>query len=170
MSRVSVLVSYGDARAEMRFRHQADAHTLWAEPLTRKGCAGLGCVGADAARRMVTAEDIGRITIFSVLDQGAREQLARAAGDITLQAGEYAAQERDERALFGLLEGRIEAVKNVDGIPQVVGQRNVGDIFGEVPVTLGTVFPVGFRAAEGSRVMRIEANDYHAVAALEPDV
>jgi thioredoxin reductase (NADPH) len=119
---------------------------------------------------MVTAEDIGRIKIFSVLDQGAREQLARAAGDITLQAGEYAAQERDERALFGLLEGRIEAVKNVDGIPQVVGQRNVGDIFGEVPVTLGTVFPVGFRAAEGSRVMRIEANDYHAVAALEPDV
>ena len=35
---------------------------------------------------------------------------------------------------------------------------------------LGTVFPVGFRAAEPSRVMRIEAHDYHAVAAVVPDV
>ena len=35
---------------------------------------------------------------------------------------------------------------------------------------LGTVFPVGFRAAEPSRVMRIEPHDYHAVAAVAPDV
>jgi thioredoxin reductase (NADPH) len=32
------------------------------------------------------------------------------------------------------------------------------------------VFPVGFRAAEKSRVMRIEPGDYHAVAAVAPDV
>ena len=41
-----------------------------------------------------------------------------------------------------------------------------GDIFGEVPISLGTVFPVGFRAAASrTRVMRIEPQDYHAVAA-----
>ena len=45
-----------------------------------------------------------------------------------------------------------------------------GDIFGEVPIALGTVFPVGFRAAERSRVMRIEPHDYHAVASVAPDV
>ena len=49
-------------------------------------------------------------------------------------------------------------------------QRVPGDIFGEVPIALGTVFPVGFRAAEKSRVMRVEAHDYHAVAAAAPDV
>ena len=38
------------------------------------------------------------------------------AADISLLPGEYAAQEGDERALFALLEGRIEAVKIVDGI------------------------------------------------------
>ena len=69
-----------------------------------------------------------------------------------------------------MLEGRIEAVKLVDGIERVVGERRPGDIFGEVPITLGTVFPVGFRAAEKSRVMRVEAHDYHAVAAVVPDV
>ena len=58
----------------------------------------------------------------------------------------------------------------VDGIERVVGERKPGDVFGEVPIALGTVFPVGFRAAEPSRVMRIEARDYHAVAAEVPDI
>jgi thioredoxin reductase (NADPH) len=52
----------------------------------------------------------------------------------------------------------------------VVGERLPGDIFGEVPITLGTVFPAGFRAAEPTRVMRVEPHDYNAVVALEPDV
>ena len=85
-------------------------------------------------------------------------------------AGEYAAHEGGERALFAVLEGRIEAVKLVDGIERVVGEREPGDVFGEVPIALGTVFPVGFRAAEPSRVMRVEARDYHAVAAAAPDL
>ena len=84
--------------------------------------------------------------------------------------GEYAADEGSERALFGVLEGRIEPVKHSEGIARVVGVRNPGDIFGEVPITLGTVFPVGFRAAEPSRVMRLDPRDFHAVAADVPDV
>src|ERR671938_1328656 len=119
---------------------------------------------------MVTADDVRRVRIFAGLDRAACERLSRAAADIGLAAGEYAAHEGDERALFALLEGRIEAVKVVDGIDRVVGKRVPGDIFGEVPITLGTLFPVGFRAAEPSRVMRIEPNDYHAVAAVAADV
>ncbi len=58
----------------------------------------------------------------------------------------------------------------VDGVERVVGERGPGDIFGEVPISLGTVFPVGFRAAEKSRVMRVEPHDYHAVAASAPGI
>jgi thioredoxin reductase (NADPH) len=119
---------------------------------------------------MVTADDIGAIAVFAILDPAARERLARAAADVSLLPGEYAAPEGSERALFGLLEGRIEAVKLTDGIERVVGERQVGEIFGEVPITLGTVFPVGFRAAEKSRVIRIEPHDYHAAAAAAPDL
>ena len=119
---------------------------------------------------MVTAEDVCGVAIFSGLDAADRERLARASADISLVPGEYAAHEGAERALFAVLGGKIEAVKLVDGIERVVGERGVGDIFGEVPITLGTVFPVGFRAAEASRVMRVEPQDYHAVAALAPDV
>jgi thioredoxin reductase (NADPH) len=119
---------------------------------------------------MVTAEEVGRVTVFAPLGPEERERLARAAADISLVPGEYAAHEGSERALFALLEGRIEAIKLVDGIERVVGERLPGDIFGEVPITLGTLFPVGFRAAEGSRIMRLEPHDYHAVAAVVPDL
>ena len=85
-------------------------------------------------------------------------------------AGEYAAHEGGERALFAVLEGRIEAVSWSTGSSASSACATPGDVFGEVPITLGTVFPVGFRAAEPSRVMRIEPHDYHAVAAAAPDV
>ena len=119
---------------------------------------------------MVTADEIARITIFTALGADDRERLSRAAADISLVTGEYAAPEGSERALFAVLDGRIEAVKLVDGIERIVGERRPGDVFGEVPIALGTVFPVGFRAAEPSRVMRIEPDDYHAVAAVAPGV
>ena len=119
---------------------------------------------------MITAEDIARVTVFAALDGDQRERLARAAADVSLVPGEFAAHEGGERALFALLEGRIEAVKTVDGIDRVVGAREPGDLFGEVPIALGTVFPVGFRAAEPSRVARIEPQAYHALAAATPEV
>jgi thioredoxin reductase (NADPH) len=119
---------------------------------------------------VVTPEEIGGVALFASLDRAQHEQLSRVAADVSLVAGEYAAYEGTERALFAVLEGRIEPVRLVDGIERVLGERHPGDVFGEVPIVLGTVFPVGFRAAEASRVMRIEAHDYHAVAAVVPDV
>jgi thioredoxin reductase (NADPH) len=119
---------------------------------------------------MVSAEEIGSVAVFAALATAERERLSRAAADLSLVAGEYAAHEGDERAIFAVLEGHIEAVKAVDGVERVIGERHPGDVFGEVPIVLGTVFPVGFRATEKSRVMRIEAHDYHAVAAVVPDV
>ena len=119
---------------------------------------------------MVTANEIADITIFAGLAEAVRERLARAAADITLLPGEYAVHEGDERALFALLAGRMNAVKAIDGVDRVVGERHPGDIFGEVSMTLGTAHPAGLRAAEESRVLRIEPGDYYDVAAVAPDV
>jgi len=60
---------------------------------------------------VVTAEDIARVPVFASLDGAEREQLARAAADISLLPGEFAAHEGDEPAVFGVLGGRIEVVK-----------------------------------------------------------
>jgi len=126
--------------------------------------------GGSSVAFMVTADEIAGVSIFAALGPAERERLSRVAADISLSPGEYAANEGDERALFGLLEGRIEVVKLVDGIERVLGERHPGDVIGEVPITLGTVFPVGFRAAERSRVMRVGAEDYHDVATAAPHV
>jgi thioredoxin reductase (NADPH) len=128
------------------------------------GCAAEGVCG------VVTAEEIARIEVFAMLGGKEQDRLARVSADVCLVPGEYAANEGDDRALFAVLEGRIEAVKDVDGIERVVGERLLGDVFGEVPIVLGTVFPVGFRAAVQSRVLRINPADYHAVAAVDPIV
>jgi len=121
---------------------------------------------------VVTAEEIRGVTIFAGLDESDCERLAQASADIALAAGEYAAEQGSDRALFAVLAGRVEAVRLSDGIERVVGQRAPGDIFGEVPITLGSAFPVGFRAAKDgpARVLKIDAHDYHALASVAPDV
>ena len=119
---------------------------------------------------MVTPDEIGPVPLFAALDAAQRERLSRAAADIALAAGEYAAPQGSEAALFAVLDGRIEPVRQADGVERVVGVRDPGDVFGEVPITLGTFFPVGFRAAVPSRVMRIEPRDYHAIASAAPEV
>ena len=119
---------------------------------------------------MVTPDEIAAISLFAALDAGDRERLSRTAADISLAAGEYAVNEGDERALFAVLEGKIEVVKRVDGIERVLGARGPGAIFGEVPITLAAPFPSGFRAAEASRIMRLEPQSYYTMAAAAPDV
>jgi len=119
---------------------------------------------------MVTVEEIERFKVFADLDPAVGERLCRVAGDISLGPGEYAVHDGDERALFGVLEGRIEAVKLVDGVERIIGERVPGDIFGEISIALGSPQPAGFRAAEASRVFRIEPHDYYAVAAVAPEV
>jgi thioredoxin reductase (NADPH) len=119
---------------------------------------------------VVTADEIAGVSIFADLRAVERERLSRVAADIRLVPGEYAVHQGDGRALFAVLEGRLETVALEDGIPRVVGGRGVGELFGEVPIALATTFPFGFRAAEPSRVMRIEAHEYHAIAASSPEV
>ena len=53
---------------------------------------------------------------------------------------------------------------------RVIGERRPGEVFGEMSIALGMRHPAGLRAAEPSRVLRIEPQDYHALAAAAPEV
>jgi thioredoxin reductase (NADPH) len=119
---------------------------------------------------VVTPDEIAAVELFSDLDEAERERLSRVAADIRLVPGEYAVHAGEERALYAVLDGRLETVSLVDGVEEVVGGRSAGELFGEVPIALGTTFPFGFRAAEVCRVIRVKAQDYHAVAARAPAV
>ena len=105
---------------------------------------------------MLTVEEVAAIPLFSALPAADQERLARTSADLQLAAGEFAVHEGGEGALFVVVSGKIEVIKTFDGIERTLGWRVPGTIFGEVPITLGTPFPGGYRAAEPSRVMRLE--------------
>jgi thioredoxin reductase (NADPH) len=119
---------------------------------------------------MLTVEDVRAIPLFSTVSDVDLGRLAETAADLHLDAGEFAVHEGGERALYAVISGKIEVVKLIDGVERTLGWRIPGTIFGEVPLTLGTPFPGGYRASMPSRVMRIDTQQYYAVAAAAPEV
>jgi thioredoxin reductase (NADPH) len=119
---------------------------------------------------MLTIEDVAAVPLFSGLPAAELERLARTSADLHLATGEFAVPEGGERALFAVLTGKIEVVKTIEGIERRLGWRLPGTIFGEVPMALGTPFPGGYRAVEPSRVIRVDPQQYYAVAAVSQDI
>ena len=119
---------------------------------------------------MLTADDLHAIPLFSSLSETDLERLARTAADVYLGPGEFAVHEGGEGALYAVVAGKIEVLKLIDGVERTLGWRSPGAIFGEVPLTLGTPFPGAYRASEPSRVMRINAQQYYALAASASDI
>jgi thioredoxin reductase (NADPH) len=119
---------------------------------------------------MLQLEEVRGIPLFSTLPTCDLERLVQSAADLHLAAGEFAVHEGGERALYVVLGGKIEVVKSINGVERTLGWRLPGTIFGEVPLAFGTPFPGAYRAAEASRVMRIEARQYYGIAANSPEV
>ena len=120
---------------------------------------------------MLTIDDVRAVPLFSKLALPQLERLAQTSADLHLAAGEYAAHEGgQERALFAVLSGKIEVVRLFDGVERTLGWRLPGIIFGELPIALGTPLYGSYRAAEPSRVMRVEIREYYAIAAASPEI
>jgi len=119
---------------------------------------------------MLTPDEVRAVPLFASLSDADLDRLVRSSADIRLDAGEYAVHEGGERALYAVLSGRLEVVKRFDGVERTLGWRLPGTIFGEVPLAFATPFPGAYRAAEPSRVMRVEPHHYFAIASSAPEV
>ena len=120
---------------------------------------------------MLTIDEIRAIPLFEMLGTAELELLAQTSADLRLGTGEYAVHEGGpERALFAVLTGRMQVVKLIDGVERSLGWRGTGAIFGEIPIAIGLPFYAGYRASEPSRVMRVEARQYFAIAATSPEI
>jgi len=69
---------------------------------------------------MRTVDDVRAIPLFSVLSDAELEQLALAAADVPLAAGEFAVNEGGERALYAVITEKLEVVKLVDGVERTL--------------------------------------------------
>ena len=119
---------------------------------------------------MLTVEDLKQFDVFADLEPVIYERIIRVAGDISVKPGEYIAHAGSEPALFGVLSGRFDVVSSMSGEERVLGQRRPGDVIGEIAITMAMRQPAGFRAAEESRVFKIEADACHDLAASAPIV
>src|SRR5215510_9773029 len=118
---------------------------------------------------MFTLDEVQAVPLFASIPAPDLERLAQSAADIQLAAGEFAVHEGDERAFYAVISGKFEVVKLIDGVARTLGWRVPGTIFGEVPLALGAPFPAGYRAAESSRVLGLNAQQYYAAAAAAPE-
>ncbi|MEO7039354.1 MAG: cyclic nucleotide-binding domain-containing protein [Candidatus Elarobacter sp.] len=119
---------------------------------------------------MITVGDLKGIPLFAAVPQADLERLARVAADLHVAAGEFVVDEGDPRALYVVLDGRAEVVKSVAGVKRTVGVRGPGEVFGEVPVVLGSPILAGLRATQPTRIVRIDPRDIHTLAAAVPEV
>jgi thioredoxin reductase (NADPH) len=119
---------------------------------------------------MIDVSDLAVVPLLSKVVAADLERVAGAAADLRLGIGEYAVHEGDPRALFIVLSGKIEVTKSFDGIVKTIGWRAPGQIFGEVPIIFGIPFQGSFRAHVPSRVMRIDAAEFHRLVAAAPEI
>ena len=119
---------------------------------------------------MITVDELAQIPLFACLAPKELEYLARTVPDIRLVPGEYIAHEGDSRSLFVIVDGQAEVTKLVDGVERVLGPRGPGSLFGEVPMIFDTPFPAGLRAAEPTRLIRLDVKVFHTIAAAHHSI
>jgi len=119
---------------------------------------------------MITVDELAQVPLLAALDRTDLEHLAHVVPDIQVVSGEYIVHEGDTRALFIVIEGRMQVTKLVDGVERVLGERLPGAFFGEVPMIFDTPFPAGLRAAEPSRLIKLDTKAFHTIAAADHSI
>lgn len=119
---------------------------------------------------MISAAELLAVPLFADLTPDQLDLVARSVEDVTLLPGEYVAHEGDERALFVVVEGRVDLVKEINGVERVIGPRGPGELYGEVPVMLNMNLPASCVAVEPSRVLRLDVVTFFTLAAAAPQV
>jgi len=105
---------------------------------------------------MITSADLAATPLFAGVEEPERERLARRAADIHLEPGEFLIREGEEPRFFILLEGELEALKDILGQHRALGRSQAGEFSGETPIFMGTASIVSVRAVVRSRVARFD--------------
>ena len=111
--------------------------------------------------RMITAQSLTGVPLFAAIPDHERASLAARAADVRLREGEWLLSEGQTVGFYAVLEGKLAAVKSVGGQERELLSYDQGDYFGEVPLLLGSPAVTSVRALEPSRVMQLDAADFH---------
>jgi thioredoxin reductase (NADPH) len=118
---------------------------------------------------MITTETLSHIPLFESARDEALETILSRSADVRVKAGDWVVLEGEAAAFYVVVEGRCEIVKMIAGAEQVVDVVEADGFFGEVPLLLGSGFLASVRTTLPSRLMRLEAVDFHELVARCPN-
>jgi thioredoxin reductase (NADPH) len=114
---------------------------------------------------VITAPQLQAVPLLSNVPEQELAVIASRAADIHLRPNDWLIQEGEVPAFFIVLSGKIIVSKLVGGIERVINTYRPGDYMGEVPLLLGAPALASLRAAEPTRVARLDPNDFHQLIA-----
>jgi thioredoxin reductase (NADPH) len=109
---------------------------------------------------MITAEHLKTVPLLADVPERELAVIASRAADVYLRPNDWLIQEGEIPAFFIVLSGRITVSKQFGGIERVINTYRTGDYAGEVPLLLGSPAIASLRAAEPTRVCRLEPADF----------
>ncbi len=110
---------------------------------------------------MITPKDLRSIPLFANIPESELQSIAARAADMHLQGGEWVMQEGETPSFFALLAGKLAVLKLVGSDEDTIATFEPGSYFGETSLLLGSPSVASIRTTEPSRVMRLEALDFH---------
>ncbi len=102
------------------------------------------------------------------MEEQERRRLARHAADLYLEPGDWLIREGEEPRFFVVIEGELEAIKDIVGQRQVLGRSFPGEFSGETPIFMGTASIVSVRAVSKCRVARFERQQLQEIVRDSP--
>jgi thioredoxin reductase (NADPH) len=105
---------------------------------------------------VITAAELLQIPVFAGLKESECERFAQKAADIRVEAGDWVIREGEDPRFFVVLEGSLQAVKDIVGQRRELDQVSAADFFGEIPILLGTANLVSMQAISQCRLARFD--------------
>ena len=105
---------------------------------------------------MITAAELLQIPVFAGLRESECQRFAQKAADIRVEAGDWVTREGEDPRFFVVLEGLLQAVKDIVGQRRELDQVKAPDFFGEIPILLGTANLVSVQALSPCRLARFD--------------
>ncbi|HEY3676332.1 MAG TPA: FAD-dependent oxidoreductase [Candidatus Tumulicola sp.] len=105
---------------------------------------------------MVSATDLLTLPLFEGCDPAHVDFFARHSADLHVVAGEWIVREDEGARFYVLISGTAAIVKTIGARPVELGEYELGDGFGEIPLLMGSGMLAGVRAVTDVRVARVD--------------
>ena len=117
---------------------------------------------------MITAALLRNIPLLAEVPDAELGVIAARAADIALRTNDWLIQEGEIPAFFIVISGRLNVYKSIGGVERLINHYGPGGYGGELPILLGSPAIASLRAAEPSRVCRLDQSDFRELIVACP--